>query len=342
MTMSSVASVCVMALLTFQGVYADEWNVTYPSESICVVVGDSVDMSCSYTYPPEVTIKQAYWTKLDSGDHPDLRGDPQYRDRIVITQYATKQCDLRIRSVTLLDAGKYYCSFTTHTEGQQWIGKPGVDLHVRDAPHIPSVSISPSGDIVEGTDVTLTCKNRSDLPVQSYNWYKRVNTTHLHLGTGNPYTIKDIAPEDNGEYFCRSGYEFGNKYSCTVRLQVFSEEKSSIMAAVIPVFVCGPLALLTVVFLLRRKCLKGVLAKRDEQDASGNIRGNPDTILMIPVHPSQNPNTSQPDAVYQSLNPNTTQPDAVYQSLNPNTTQPDAVYQSLNPNTTQPDASAHE
>lgn len=99
--------------------------------NLCAVLGDSVVMSCSYKYPSGLTIRQAYWTKVDSGDPPDLREDPKYKERVSVTQYVTNRCDLHIHSVTLLDAGKYYCSFTAHNESQKWTEVPGVNLHVR-------------------------------------------------------------------------------------------------------------------------------------------------------------------------------------------------------------------
>ena len=74
-----------------------------------------------------------------------------------------------------------------------------------DAPQT-SVSISPPGDIQEGTDVTLTCTSTSDLPVKSYSWSK---SGHRDLGTEKKYTIKHFRPEDSGWYDCRSLYECG-------------------------------------------------------------------------------------------------------------------------------------
>src|SRR4029434_8832509 len=80
-----------------------------------------------------------------------------------------------------------------------------------------SVSISPPGDIQEGTDVTLTCTSTSDLPVREYRWYKTDPFTALgteERGT-ETYTIKHIRLEDSGRYLCVSEYECNDLYSYT-------------------------------------------------------------------------------------------------------------------------------
>src|SRR4029434_2665798 len=89
-------------------------------------------------------------------------------------------------------------------------------ISLTDAPQT-SVSISPHGNIQEGTDVTLTCTSTSDLPVRSYSWYK--NRSLIAMGTEKTYTIKHIIPEDSGQYKCWLKYECGFRYSST-HLQV--------------------------------------------------------------------------------------------------------------------------
>ena len=89
-----------------------------------------------------------------------------------------------------------------------------------DAPQT-SVSISPPGDIQEGTDVTLTCTSTSDLPVRSYSWYKSYYS--IDMESGKTYTIKHITPEDSEQYYCGAKYECGVYPSSAVHLQVLCE-----------------------------------------------------------------------------------------------------------------------
>ena len=99
-----------------------------------------------------------------------------------------------------------------------------VMVSITDAPQT-SVSISPPGDIQEGTDVTLTCNSTSDLPVRSYEWSKTDPFTALgteHEQGSETYTIRHIKSEDSGRYMCVSKYECASRNSYT-HLQVSCE-----------------------------------------------------------------------------------------------------------------------
>uniref|UniRef100_A0A3B1JGL5 Ig-like domain-containing protein n=1 Tax=Astyanax mexicanus TaxID=7994 RepID=A0A3B1JGL5_ASTMX len=82
--------------------------------------------------------------------------------------------------------------------------------------HSVSVSISPSGGIVEGSSVTLTCSSDGDPPVENYTWFKGSSS----VGTGGTYSIPNISSEDSGEYTCQSRNELGERRSTAVSLNV--------------------------------------------------------------------------------------------------------------------------
>uniref|UniRef100_A0A3Q3L6L2 Ig-like domain-containing protein n=1 Tax=Mastacembelus armatus TaxID=205130 RepID=A0A3Q3L6L2_9TELE len=69
-----------------------------------------------------------------------------------------------------------------------------------------SVSVSPSGQIVEGRPVTLTCSSDAN-PAANYTWYKE-NQTLLH-GPEGTYQFSSIRSEDSGTYYCRSENQYG-------------------------------------------------------------------------------------------------------------------------------------
>lgn len=103
------------------------WSITYPSESVCGFEGSYVSIFCSSTHP----FDQCHWRRQDFEDSPDLTDDPNYEGRISINlQPKHDRCELKISSLTALDAGRYYCSITTNSD-QERIGQPGVDLHVK-------------------------------------------------------------------------------------------------------------------------------------------------------------------------------------------------------------------
>ncbi len=87
-----------------------------------------------------------------------------------------------------------------------------------DAPKNVSVSISPSGEIVEGDSVTLSCGSDSNPPAE-ISWFKGGKS----VGSGRIYSISKISSDDSGEYKCKSRNQHGEKYSDTVTLNIMCE-----------------------------------------------------------------------------------------------------------------------
>ncbi|XP_041961141.1 B-cell receptor CD22-like [Alosa sapidissima] len=94
-------------------------------------------------------------------------------------------------------------------------------ITTQDAPQTPFMSISPSGDIVEGTNVTQTCSSRSDLPVQKCSWYKTGSHVALQQQSSYTYTMCNIKPIHSGQYYCHIRYACGYKNSTLINLKVF-------------------------------------------------------------------------------------------------------------------------
>ncbi|XP_073698589.1 B-cell receptor CD22-like [Garra rufa] len=117
---------------------------------------------------------------------------------------------LALLSVKREDAGRYSCALHGHT----YIS-PAVYLNVMYAPKIVSVSISPSGEIVEGDSVTLICSSDSNPPAE-ISWFKG----GTFVGSERIYNISKISSDHSGEYKCKSINEHGEKYSDAVTLNV--------------------------------------------------------------------------------------------------------------------------
>ena len=72
-----------------------------------------------------------------------------------------------------------------------------------DGPKNTSVSISPSGEIVEGSSVTLTCSSDANPPVKRYTWYKKSGHQSISYGNTEPQQVfNQIKSSDTGEYYC--------------------------------------------------------------------------------------------------------------------------------------------
>ncbi|XP_072513976.1 B-cell receptor CD22-like [Salminus brasiliensis] len=132
------------------------------------------------------------------------------------TPLSSRTDQLYLQSVSREDAGSYHCAVV----GQKL--SPEVTLNVLYGPKNITVSISPSGEIVEGNSVTLTCSSDANPPVQKYTWFKGTSL----VATGETFTIKNISSENSGGYKCRSSNEQGEKYSDTVTLNVLYPPKN--------------------------------------------------------------------------------------------------------------------
>ncbi|KAL6482217.1 hypothetical protein MHYP_G00102970 [Metynnis hypsauchen] len=76
-----------------------------------------------------------------------------------------------------------------------------------DPPKSVSVSISPSGEIVECSSVTLTCSSDGNPPVKIYIWFKEGGTSPV--GSRNRYSIISITADHTGLYYCEAQNDHG-------------------------------------------------------------------------------------------------------------------------------------
>ncbi|KAI4900827.1 hypothetical protein NFI96_032408, partial [Prochilodus magdalenae] len=114
---------------------------------------------------------------------------------------------LHLQPVSREHAGRYHCSAQDRNSTE-------VTLNVTYGPKNISASISPSGEIVEGSSVTLTCSSDADPPVDC-TWF---NGTSLVV-RGETYTLK-VSSVDSGGYRCRCSNGYIEKYSEAVSLNV--------------------------------------------------------------------------------------------------------------------------
>uniref|UniRef100_A0AAQ4PHR6 Ig-like domain-containing protein n=1 Tax=Gasterosteus aculeatus aculeatus TaxID=481459 RepID=A0AAQ4PHR6_GASAC len=109
---------------------------------------------------------------------------------------------------------RYSCYLT----GSSGHGSPAVY-----GPQRPSVSVSPSAEMLEGDSVTLTCSADAN-PAANYTWYKEHEDSPR--ASGQIFTITDFTAEHSGNYYCEAQNEMGRSNS-TLRLIPFSGKSHS-------------------------------------------------------------------------------------------------------------------
>ncbi|KAL6482164.1 hypothetical protein MHYP_G00102440 [Metynnis hypsauchen] len=166
-----------------------ELHVEAPEE---VTEGETADLTCKTTC--SLTDPTFIW----------------YKDGRPLTTKTIKNNQLHLQTVSSEDAGSYSCA----VRGDQHLNSTAHSLRVRYPPKNISVSISPSGEIVEGSSVTLTCSSDGNPPVKIYTWFKEGRTSPV--GSGQNYSIISITADHTGLYYCVAQNDLGAQRSAGV------------------------------------------------------------------------------------------------------------------------------
>ncbi|KAM9363779.1 B-cell receptor CD22-like [Symphorus nematophorus] len=173
-------------------VYAPRVFSVSASPSSKIEEGSSVTLTCSSDANPA-----ANYTWYKENGNPNLHP-------------LSKEPQLFFSSIQSSESGEYHC------EAENDLGKSTseeITIDVRYAPKLPSVSVSPSAEIVEGSSVTLTCRSDAN-PAANYTWYKENGNTNPHpLSKGPQLFFSSIQSSESGEYHCEAENDLGKSTS---------------------------------------------------------------------------------------------------------------------------------
>ncbi|XP_028992574.1 B-cell receptor CD22-like isoform X2 [Betta splendens] len=85
------------------------------------------------------------------------------------------------------------------------------------APDVPSVSVVPSGNILENSLVTLTCSSDAN-PAANYTWYRDSHPESVHEGP--QLVFSSIQSSDSGHFYCVAENQLGRKRSESISVDV--------------------------------------------------------------------------------------------------------------------------
>ncbi|KAM9363784.1 B-cell receptor CD22-like [Symphorus nematophorus] len=176
-------------------------------------------------YPPKLpSVSVSPSGEIMEGSSVTLTCSSDAKPAANYTWYKEKQALLQgpesiynFTSISSEDRGIYYCK-SENQHGQ--INSSVVFIDVQYPPKLPSVSVSPSGEIMEGSSVTLTCSSDAN-PAAKYTWYKEKQT--LLQGPESIYNFTSISSEDRGIYYCKSENQYGSMNSSSVFIYVQCE-----------------------------------------------------------------------------------------------------------------------
>ncbi|XP_045067752.1 B-cell receptor CD22-like [Coregonus clupeaformis] len=189
-----------------------------------------------------------------------------YKNGQRLTNPKTKNNYLYLDPVSSEDTGRYSCAVNGHEDRHS----PEETLTVTYGPKRVSVSVSPSGKIVGGSSVTLTCSSDANPPVDKYTWYKKNVTSPK--SSGQSYSITNISSEDSGQYYCEAENRIGAQKS-TTRLITVSGKQASVKNASVGIIVVVLILILCLSgFMWFRK--KASKSTSDTRDTAGNGQVN--------------------------------------------------------------------
>ncbi|XP_046696576.1 sialoadhesin-like isoform X1 [Silurus meridionalis] len=142
------------------------WSVTYSSQTICSVIGSSVDIHSYYTFPNYHKVTSKFWfVKEQVNIEPvDMIEDETYQGRVQYTHSSLNNCSLRITNLRETDAQTY--TFRFFTDWDKFMGEPGVLLSVTDLKVIVQSDWSDQ-------NIQLSCNTTCTLSHNTiYIWYK--------------------------------------------------------------------------------------------------------------------------------------------------------------------------
>ncbi|XP_071360039.1 uncharacterized protein [Trachinotus anak] len=157
-------------------------------------------------------------------------------------------------------------------------------------PKLPSVSVSPSGEIVEGSSVTLTCSSDAN-PAANYTWYKE--NENSPKASGQIFTITDFRPEHSGNYYCEAQNTRG-RHNSTLNLVVVAGSSKSAAAGSITVILLA-IIFISAFLLIRRKRQPPLSVRQHSEpgerpDNTDQINASPDyenSSAAVQIRPSE-------------------------------------------------------
>ncbi|XP_071360032.1 uncharacterized protein [Trachinotus anak] len=246
--------------------YAPKTTSSSVSPSGEIVEGSSVTLTCSSDANPAANYT---WYK----ENQTL---PQGPERVY-----------HFSSISSEDRGIYHCR-SENQYGQ--LNSSSLFVDVQYPPKLPSVSVSPSGEIVEGSSVTLTCSSDAN-PAANYTWYKE--NENSPKASGQIFTITDFRPEHSGNYYCEAQNTRG-RHNSTLNLVVVAGSSKSAAAGSITVILLA-IIFISAFLLIRRKRQPPLSVRQHSEpgerpDNTDQINASPDyenSSAAVQIRPSE-------------------------------------------------------
>ncbi|KAK7150028.1 hypothetical protein R3I94_009368 [Phoxinus phoxinus] len=175
--------------------YAPKNTSAHVNGSGVVLEGRSVTLSCS------------------SDANPPVLNYTWYRDTEEPLKPVPSGPNLTISNTDPTHSGRYICT----AQNEHGAQNASVMLDVQYAPKNTSLSFFPSGTMMEGRPVTLTCSTDAKPAAQNFSWYKETGSQFELLQTGFNHTYVVSNPTHSARYRCTAQNQHG-QHNTTIQL----------------------------------------------------------------------------------------------------------------------------
>ncbi|XP_036953180.1 B-cell receptor CD22-like [Acanthopagrus latus] len=152
------------------------------------------------------------------------------------------------------------------------------------APRLPSVSVSPSAEIVEDSSVTLTCSSDAN-PAANYTWYKENEDSPK--ASRQIFTITDFRAEHSGNYYCEVQNTRG-RHNSTLQLIVVAGSLTMMINVIrlILVVLMSVLLLLFCLWMRKKKTLSSTTEPNEPTETveMRELESDPDYTNISPLN----------------------------------------------------------
>ncbi|XP_035283825.1 myelin-associated glycoprotein-like [Anguilla anguilla] len=180
------------------------------TERVEVMEGTSVSLSCSAAAPCPKLPPNLTWTPRLSDSVNQLQENVSVSSVLTFTaSHLHHGQNITCRALYTLQQGNI-----------QKMSEASLILRVLYSPKNTSVSVSPSGSVLVGSSMTLTCSSNANPAVKKYTWYKVNGTEMKTVGTGQNLTFTVTESSRSEQYYCDAQNEHGKENSTTVQLNV--------------------------------------------------------------------------------------------------------------------------
>ncbi|KAG2471146.1 protein, partial [Polypterus senegalus] len=161
-----------------------------------ILEGSTVNLQCTSNANP---VSNYTWFKVNGSSE-------------LLTSFGQ---NLTIKTVSRSDNGVYLC----RAQNGFGHGNSSVTLNVQYPPKETTAHIYPAADIMEGTQVILSCISVIN-PSGNYTWFKGNGSDATRRAAGQNLSISAVTLGDSGVYYCQADNQYGGKNSTAVTLRI--------------------------------------------------------------------------------------------------------------------------